>query len=409
MQKKGVMFPLLDGILQSIIEIDEKRSSLDDVLDNPHLIMAEMRRTASHWLFSFFRYRICVEEYIRKFANNGRIKKNLFRFAAASVVHCAFQNHVAREKMVNVFVEYAKIKYGFSEGRFINALLRKVCRENPEFKAVLPEWCSRHWRKIFGSEFVKTAEKCLGCEPVDVFRLRQGFEIDGFEYEILPCDLQKFTFFQTSEIDKCIESGCFQHGGIYIQDAATGFAVELLDKYLPQKQGSFIDVCGAPGGKSIMFHDLRPDWQITVGDLSCKRHKRTAENLQRCKINAVLECFDASTFEFKKQYDAVFADVPCSNSGVFRKRPDVLYRFDEKSLHEVVEIQKKILDNIASAVADNGFLLYSTCSIEPAEDGGQIRNFCLRHIEFELLEERLTLPDVMHDGSYCAVLRRNAK
>ena len=155
-----------------------------------------------------------------------------------------------------------------------------------------------------------------------------------------------------------------------------------------------------------MFHDLRPDWQITVGDLSCKRHKRTAENLQRCKINAVLECFDASTFEFKKQYDAVFADVPCSNSGVFRKRPDVLYRFDEKSLHEVVEIQKKILDNIASAVADNGFLLYSTCSIEPAEDGGQIRNFCLRHIEFELLEERLTLPDVMHDGSYCACLRR---
>ena len=121
------------------------------------------------------------------------------------------------------------------------------------------------------------------------------------------------------------------------------------------------------------------------------------------------EILPEDAVETLKQYDAVFADVPCSNSGVFRKRPDVLYRFDEKSLHEVVEIQKKILDNIASAVADNGFLLYSTCSIEPAEDGGQIRNFCLRHIEFELLEERLTLPDVMHDGSYCAVLRRNAK
>lgn len=407
MQKKGVMFPLLDGILRSVAEIDEKHSSLDDILDDPQIIMPEMRRTASHWLFSFFRYRIGVEEYIRKFANNGRIKKNLFRLSAVSVVHCTFQNSVVREKIVNVFVEYAKIKYGASEGRFLNALLRKVCRENPVFAARLPEWCRKRWRKTFGDDFVETAEKCLGSESIDVFRLRNGFEADDFEYEKLQCALEKLDFYQTSELDKCISSECFKNGGIYIQDAATGFSVELLDKYLQMEKGAFIDVCGAPGGKSIMFHDLRPDWELTVADMSKKRQLRTAENLQRCRINAVLECFDASTFEFKKQYDAVFADVPCSNSGVFRKRPDALYRLSDESLREVVEIQKKILENIAKAVSVNGLLLYSTCSIEADEDGVQVREFCGRHPEFELLEERLTMPVLEHDGSYCAVLRRN--
>lgn len=406
MQKKGVMFPLLDGILQSIAEIDGKHSSLDDVLDNPHLIIPEMRRTASHWLFSFFRYRVEVEKYIRSFAGKGKVKKNLFRFAAAGVVHCAFQNHIAKEKSVNAFVEYAKVRYGASESRFINALLRKVCRENPEFEPQLPSWCGKHWENVFGTEFVKNASKCLGSEPVEVFRLRNGFEIDGFEYEKLPCELSKFNFFQTSQIDKCLESECFKKGGIYIQDAATGFSVELLDKYLTADKGRFLDVCGAPGGKSIMFHDLRPEWELTIGDLSVKRHRRTAENLQRCNIKAELKCFDASNFEFKEQYDAVFADVPCSNSGVFRKRPDALYRLDDASVHEAAEIQKKILDNIADAVAKNGFLLYSTCSIEPIEDGLQVRDFCAGHKNFELVEERLTLPQIEHDGSYCALLRR---
>ena len=149
-----------------------------------------------------------------------------------------------------------------------------------------------------------------------------------------------------------------------------------------------------------------PQWKVTVGDRSAKRQQRTAENLERCKVNAEILCFDAAKDKLDMQYDVVFADVPCSNSGVFRKRPDVLYRLNEKTLNEIVQIQCSILDNVCDAVADGGLLLYSTCSIESVEDTFQIKKFCQRHNEFELLEERLTLPTLEHDGAYCACLRR---
>ena len=410
MQKNSVMFQLLDGILHAVEEIDSHNSSLDDILDNHTVIKPEIRRMAAHWLFCIYRYRLDTVDYIRKFSSTGKIKKTLSDLASAGVVHCIFQTGIARELSVNAIVEYTKKKYGNSDSRFINALLRKVCREMPQFKARLPEWCSRKWQKIYGKDFISTAEKCLAEEPVQIFRLRPGFEISGFEAHAVEVeDFSHLSFFETPEIGKCLESECFKKGGIYIQDIATGFSVELMAKYISSKIGGFIDVCGAPGGKAVMFHDMFPEWKITIGDRSAKRQKRTAENLQRCGVDAELLTCDASSFEFDNKYNAVFADVPCSNSGVFRKRPDALFRLNEKSLPEIVKIQHDILENICHSVVENGLLVYSTCSIEPEEDGMQISKFCERHPEFKLLAEKLTLPDMKHDGSYCAVLRRGVK
>ena len=75
MQKHGVMFPLLDGVLRAVNEIDGKHYSLDDILDNSEIIPPQMRRTASHWLFSIYRYRVDIEKFIRNFAKKGKIKK----------------------------------------------------------------------------------------------------------------------------------------------------------------------------------------------------------------------------------------------------------------------------------------------------------------------------------------------
>lgn len=407
MQKKGIMFPLLDGILHALDEIDGGRSSLDDVLDDKNIIKPEMRRTSAHWLFSCYRYKVSAEKYIRDFANKSKIKNKLFKLAFAGTVHCAFQDRVAKESSVNAIVEYAKIKFGASESRFINALLRKISRENYVFSAELPPAVAVRWRKNYGDDFILQAENCLGCEPKQTFRLRPGFEVPDCNAEKIADDLlTRFVFYQTSQMDKCIASDCFANGGIYIQDSAAGAAVELLAEYVKTEHGSFIDVCGAPGGKAVMFHDLFPAWQIFIGDRSEKRQKRTAENLERCKINASTLCFDASKYRLETQYDVVFADVPCSNSGVFRKRPDALFRQSNAALSEIVQIQYDILENISHAVKKGGILAYSTCSIEPEEDCLQIKKFCSAHKEFEFLAEKLTLPTVEHDGAYCACLRR---
>ena len=407
MQKKGVMFPLLDGILHGINDIDSGNSSLDDILDNAQIIPQEMRRTAAFWLFSIYRYRMDIEKYIRSFAAKKKIKKNLFNLALAGLGHCAFQNRISREAGVNAIVEYTKIKYGKSESGFINALLRKYCRENSVFSAHLPPFIAGKWQKTYGSEFIVTAEKCFSSEPEQIFRLRNGFTLEDVEAEKIESKIiSHLQFCRTSNINQCIESECFRNGGIYIQDIATGVSTELLARYINKDKGKFIDVCGAPGGKAITFHDLCPDFELTIGDRSERRQQRTKENLIRCKVDAKLLCCDASSFDFQESFDAVFADVPCSNSGVFRKRPDALYRLNSAFLDEIKKIQYNILENICKYVAAGGLLLYSTCSIEAEENSLQIADFCARHKDFELLEERLTLPDIQHDGSYCACLRR---
>lgn len=407
MQNQGVMFVLLDGVLNAVEKIDGMSASLDDVLDDSEKIPLHVRRTAAYWLFSIYRYRADIENYIRDFSQKGKIKKPLFKFAVAAAAHCAFQNKIAKELSVNAIVQYAKSRFGISESRFINALLRKICREQPQFSARLPQNIADRWRKTFGNEFVEQAQKCLGTEVVQTFRLRPGFEVDIKEaVKINDVSGGKFTFCQTHEIDKVIESDVFANGGIYIQDIATGAAVELLSRYISSACGRFIDVCGAPGGKAIMFHDLFPEWEIYIGDRSARRQQRTAENLERCKVNAKIITLDAGADELPAKFDVVFADVPCSNSGVFRKRPDVFCRLNEESLQEIASIQCAILENIYHAVVKNGLLLYSTCSIEEAEDGRQIAEFCARHPEFELLEERLLLPTEECDGAYSACLRR---
>lgn len=403
------MFPLIDGILRGMDEIDNCRASLDDILDNKHLIMAEMRRTAAHWFFCIYRYRIDIEHYIRVFAQKGTIKNALFKLSLASLAHCAFQNSIAREKSVNAFVEYAKVNIGASEGRFLNALLRKFCRENTEFKAKLTKWCRKKWLANYGEEFVKNAEEILVSEANQVFRLREKFSAEGLDAEFFENDLlSRFRFYRTKSLDKCINSECFKKGGIYIQDAATGVPIEMAAKYINFSDGKFIDVCGAPGGKAIMFHDLFPEWEITVADCSKKRQNRTLDNLKRCRIRSKLRCCNAATCDFADKYDVILADVPCSNSGVFRKRPDVLFRLNDKSVAEMAAIQRSILENVFPAVEMGGLLLYSTCSIEPEEDSEQIAVFLAAHPGFVLLEEKLTLPTLEHDGAYCACMRRKA-
>ena len=409
MQKKGVMFPLLDGILRAMDEIDNCRASLDDILDNKHLIIPEMRRTAAHWLFSIYRYRLDIEHYIRVFARKGTIKNALFQLSLASLAHCAFQNSIAREKSVNAFVEYAKVNIGLSEGRFLNALLRKFCREEVVFSPRLTKWCRKKWLENYGDDFINQAMEILKTEAEPVFRMREKFSAAGLDAELFETEiLTRFKFYRTKSLDKCINSECFKKGGIYIQDTATGVPVEMAAKYINFTNGKFIDVCGAPGGKAIMFHDLFPEWEITIADVSKKRQNRTLDNLKRCRIRSKLRCCNAASCEFTEKYDVVLADVPCSNSGVFRKRPDVLFRLNDAEVAEMVKIQRSILENIFPAVGAGGLLVYSTCSIEPEEDSEQIAAFLAAHPGFVLLEEKLTLPNTEHDGSYCACMRRKA-
>lgn len=76
---------------------------------------------------------------------------------------------------------------------------------------------------------------------------------------------------------------------------------------------------------------------------------------------------------------------------------------------DITTLQSKILQNAARMTAGNGLLLYSTCSLEKEENSLLIEEFLQKHAEFELVEDKLFMPQILHDGTYAALLRKKAE
>ena len=130
----------------------------------------------------------------------------------------------------------------------------------------------------------------------------------------------------------------------------------------------------------------------------------TRENLESRGVKA--EIITALPEEITGVYDVVLADVPCSNTGVFRRRPDALWRFSRAKLEELTKLQFLLLEQAARLTAPGGKLIYSTCSIEDEENRLQVEAFLARHGEFSLVSMRQLLPDLHIDGAFASVLEK---
>ena len=172
------------------------------------------------------------------------------------------------------------------------------------------------------------------------------------------------------------------------------------------------DLCAAPGGKSVALYQKMSSGELVANDISEKRQQRTKENLNKVKGNSKVKVsvFVSSESGFslpEKSADWLLLDVPCSNTGVIRKRPDVKLKFNNKQLKELIKIQKDILNRASRLLKDEGYLIYSTCSIEQEENSFQVERFLKENSEYSLVKERILLPCEIHDGGYSALLHKN--
>ena len=197
-------------------------------------------------------------------------------------------------------------------------------------------------------------------------------------------------------------------GGYYVQEASSMFVAWVLRHCVGDAPVQMLDLCAAPGGKSLLLAErMESGATLTAADRSARRQKLTQENF-RCR-GLEFPVVVAEPRELTGSFDLVLADVPCSNTGVFRRRPDALWRFRESGLREITALQNEILEAAALRVAPGGQLVYSTCSIEPEENAGQIERFLSAHPEFEAAGGEQLLPSTEHDGAYAFLLRRNSK
>jgi 16S rRNA (cytosine967-C5)-methyltransferase len=216
----------------------------------------------------------------------------------------------------------------------------------------------------------------------------------------------------------------FKKGWISVQDISSMLVAEAA---APNWGDYCIDVCAAPGGKSLHLSEkLMGSGYVEARDISEYKVRLMQDNIERSEainIRAVMQ--DATIYDPKshQRADIVLADLPCSGLGVIGRKQDIKYKMSEKKQQDIVRLQQQILDVVQDYVRPGGVLIFSTCTIGADENQYNVKWF-LEHYPFVLesldpylcdeLKSRTTqggflqlLPGVHHsDGFFIARFRR---
>lgn len=335
-------------------------------------------------------------------------------------------------KIVHHAVEQAKTLASPAEARLVNAVVRKLAvalaKQQPPPKlaeaAVLaeyfshPEWLVRRWLTQAGADATRRLLE-WNQQPATVYARWRG------PAESVPPDWFKPTpwpgFYEVPSGRWPDVEQLLKEGKIYLQDPATRLSVELL---APQAGETVLDVCAAPGGKSLLIADaLRRaggagTGRVVAVDLPGPRVERLKQNLSRSEgVDVALVQGDVLSGEYRlfddhrlpTEYSAVLLDVPCSNTGVMRHRVDVKWRLQERDFAQHSRQQLSLLHAAARLVAPGGRLVYSTCSVDPEENAQVLKNFFESRAggPFKLESSVTSLPwETGHDGAGAFLLRR---
>ncbi len=202
-------------------------------------------------------------------------------------------------------------------------------------------------------------------------------------------------------------------GLAYVQDATARSAAELL---AAQPGERVLDLCAAPGGKSVALALRMQDrGSILACDITADRLARVTQNAQRLGLTCIQTALlDPAASDLPQPaFDAALVDVPCSNSGVLARRPEARLRLNPAALTSLSELQTQLIRRAALHVRPGGRLVYSTCSIENEENLGIIKAFLSEQPAWRLTHEQLTLqrwgksPNEWRDGGYAALLQRS--
>ena len=200
----------------------------------------------------------------------------------------------------------------------------------------------------------------------------------------------------------------FAQGEFFVQDEASQLCVEALDA---RPGMTVIDACACPGSKSFgAAIDMGNEGKVISCDLHANKLSLVQSGGERLGISILeTEARDARRPNpaWVEMADRVLCDVPCSGFGVFAKKPELRYKDPERSA-ALPEIQLAILQNVCNYVKHGGLLVYSTCTVLPEENEGNVARFLAEHSEFTLLRQRTLYPDTDGtDGFFFAVLKRN--
>lgn len=329
--------------------------------------------------------------------------RNILRM---SVYQLKYMDSVPDSAICNEGVRLAQ-KRGFYQLKgFVNGVLRSVARnldkvEYPsrEKQPILylsvtysmPEWILKNWIELYGFDAVE--EICADMHKEKLTSVRCNLGKASMDEIVESLKAQDICVERVPYLEYALNIGnynymkavdAFKKGWFQVQDVSS----MLVSEIAAPKWGDFcIDVCAAPGGKSLHLADmLQGSGHVEARDVTDYKVSLMQDNIERIgAINMSAVRMDATVFdpESVEKADILLADVPCSGLGVIGKKADIRYKMTPAKQAEIVKLQRKILDTVWPYVKKGGTLIYSTCTIGAEENQYNVKWF-LENYPFRL-------------------------
>lgn len=422
---------VLETLLLILKDGEYSHVALKNVLDKYQYLEKKERAFITRVVEGTLERLIEIDYIIDQFSNVkvNKMKPVIRTIIRSSVYQLKYMDSVPDSAVCNEAVKLA-VKKGFASLKgFVNGVLRSIARgidevEYPDksdmtayisVRYSLPQWLVGQWLQVYDENTVmQMGEAFLQERPLTVRRNTARVSEEEFERQL---ESEGITFEKSEEIsyayflsdyDYLAKLESFQKGYFYVQDISS---MKVAEWAAPKEEDYVIDVCAAPGGKAIhMAEKLRGTGHVEARDLSPYKVGLIEENIERSGLkNIEAICHDAVVKDETayEKADIVIADLPCSGLGVLGKKSDLKYKMNVHMQVELVGLQQEMLSVVHKYVKPGGKLIYSTCTINQAENEDNAEWFVQTHPQFRLVKEEQMLPGkTAGDGFYIAYFQR---
>lgn len=316
-----------------------------------------------------------------------KMKPIIMLLLEMAVYQLFFMDRVPDSAAINEAVKLAKKRGLTGLSGFVNGVLRNIARNKEnialpdkdkdlikylEIKYSTPRTVVEYLIKDYGNHEAEAILEAFEEKRPLVARATKNREDLIKKLEAEGVRVSTDTIFPESlkilELDSLSYLESFEEGDFVLQDESSQFIGKIVG--LP-KGARVLDLCAAPGGKSLLFAGMEEVDEIISCDISESKTELIEDNIRRIgtdKIRAMVN--DASLYnpDFVDGFDLVICDLPCSGLGVMGRKRDIKYNVTEDKIRELAKLQKKILENAVRYVKKGGRLIYSTCTMTKAEN-----------------------------------------
>ncbi|KRB62950.1 MFS transporter [Rhizobium sp. Root708] len=425
-------------ILSAVVD---RKLPLDGALDHEHgnpaykALAEDDRALVRAILNSALRHLPRIEAAVSSLLDSplpegARALQHVITVAAAQILYLDVPDHAA----VDIAVEQAnRDPRNRRFAKLVNAVLRRLSREKVEILEqfnsvpVMPEWFIQRLEAVYGADAARAISNAQ-LEPASIDLTVKADaaiwaeRLNGF---VLPTGGVRLAAF---------EGGIpslqgFEEGSWWVQDAAASIPAKLFGDLTGKRVA---DLCAAPGGKTAQL--IVAGGTVTAIEQSENRIRRLRSNLDRLGLEAETVAADLTKYQPHELFDAILLDAPCSSTGTTRRHPDVLWTKGPEEIEKLAGVQERLLRHALTLVKTGGVIVFSNCSLDPAEgedvvarvlaDTPAFERVAIQPSRWPGLERAITpsgefrtTPDMLAtpdgfasglDGFYAAMLRRVA-